>query len=78
MTTPNASDAALHGPGYQVLGSNHDWWPEKAVERHMREVKVPMIVLTREDCERHIDILMESSRKAREEREAAVHAKAVA
>lgn len=55
MTTPNASDAALHGPGYQVLGSNHDWWPERAVERAQRAVKHPPIVLTDEDCRRFVD-----------------------
>lgn len=65
-------------PGYQVLGQNHDWWPEKAREIAQRAVKNPPLVLTEADAGRIIDQMLARQRAEREAREAAARAKEVA
>lgn len=61
----------LSRPGYQVLGQNHDYWPEKAVERAQRDVRHKPISLSTEDCDRIITEMLDRQRKEREAREAA-------
>lgn len=54
-------------PGYDTLGWNQDFWPEKAAERAQREVKNPPIVFTHEDCVRHIDAMLARMKREHEE-----------